>query len=114
MTYHQTQTTNLPATKKLHALFAKSIAMVLMVFALGCGEYGGDESPIADSVKQPSTPQQALEAAAFEEELHPLLRQECTTCHDGTRDGVPSLAHFDAEEAWWYVDNGDFANFDKP
>ena len=92
------------------------LALALLAFSFGCGEYGGGSSSGTGDAASPAeiSAAQANEVQAFESEIHPLLRERCATCHDGSVQGIPSFAESDHEEAWRAVSRRDLVRFDEP
>jgi hypothetical protein len=94
-------------------------AVLLAVFALGCGDYGGpstDTSIVQNNIGAglPEGLSVADQVTSFETTVYPLVRANCAGCHDQGGPGAPKIAHVDSSTAWSAVVDNQKVNFSDP
>ncbi len=102
------------------ALRATGLVIALVVFALGCGDYGGGGSssggggPVAATAFAAPDPTVAM--ASFQTTVHPLVTQYCgPTCHVGTgTPGSPFLGLNDVDGSYRAIVDNQKVNFSNP
>jgi hypothetical protein len=112
---------------QVRAVAIRLAAAAALLFALGCGEYGGggtassdNSAPPPDSglppggTPGPGTGDPAAAMAAFETTVYPLLTQYCTDCHAGAGPGSPHIAQPDLATAYRAVVDNQKVNFSTP
>lgn len=96
-------------------LFAAIVAL-LPLFALACGDYGAPSTDPATASTTvgtglPEGLSVAEQVTSFETTVYPLLRTNCSTCHDAAGPGAPRIAHVDPSTAWSAVVDNQKVNF---
>ncbi len=98
---------------------AMMAALALVLFALGCGDYGGpstDTSIVQNNIGAglPQGLSVAEQVTSFETTVYPLVRANCVGCHDAGGPGAPKIAHTDSSTAWSAVVDNQKVNFSDP
>ncbi len=98
---------------------AALLAVLVVVFALGCGDYGGpstDTSIVQNNIGAglPEGLSVAEQVTSFETTVYPLVRANCAGCHDQGGAGAPKIAHIDSSTAWSAVVDNQKVSFSDP
>lgn len=101
-------------TRKTTLLTA--LVALLPLLALACGDYGAPTTS-ADSASTtfgtglPDGLSVAEQVTSFETTVYPVLRANCSGCHDAAGPGAPRIAHVDSSTAWSAVVDNQKVNF---